>query len=296
MDYLSARSSDTAAKVRAERGAGIYTVDAALAGNQTMFIILLGEKMLAPLKPELILPEVTDGSKWKRGSLWFPDPEQQYVLRLFNTVNEAFWVNTAQVKPGDLRKVADLLDPKWKGKIAFMDPTVSGTGNNQAASLYIRFGEDFVKKLFVDQKLLISRDRRQLTDWLMRGTAAIAFGAEDGELERLRKEGMPLNSVFDLEDMSGSVSGGDQLALFNNAPHPNAARVFVNWMASKEGSELFARALNMVPTRSDIDVSSFMPSEVIPKPGVDYFDPYAWKFTVTTNPEVRLRMKDLLRQ
>ena len=43
-----------------------------------MFTVMLREKMLAPLKPELILPEVVDGSKWKRGSPWFVDP-------LFNT-------------------------------------------------------------------------------------------------------------------------------------------------------------------------------------------------------------------
>src|SRR5581483_3548042 len=140
----------------------------------------------------------------------------------------------------------------------------------------------------LDQKILISRDRRQLTDWLMRGTASIAFGAEDGELQRLRSEGLPLDSVYGLEDMPTSLSGGDQLALVDHPPHPNAARVFVNWMASKEGSELFGRALNMVPARSDIDVASFMPPEVIPQPGVEYFDPYSWKFTTTTTGEVRL--------
>src|SRR3954471_2951434 len=66
MEYQSARGSDSANKLRAERAAGIYTADAALAGANTMFTVLLREKMLAPLKPELILPEVVDGSKWKR--------------------------------------------------------------------------------------------------------------------------------------------------------------------------------------------------------------------------------------
>jgi iron(III) transport system substrate-binding protein len=295
MEYQSARGTDSATKLRAERAAGIYTADATLAGSNTIFTVLFREKMLAPLKPELILPEVTDGTKWKRGSLWFVDPEEQYVLRIFSTVNEAFWVNTSEVKPGDLRKVRDLLDPKWKGKIAFMDPTVSGTGGNQAANLYALFGKDFVKKLFLDQKTIISRDRRQLTDWLLRGTYPIAFGAEDGELERLRKEGATLNSVYGLEDMPGSLSGGDQVALFNHAPHPNAARVFVNWIASKEGTELFARALNMVPVRNDIDASAFMPPEVIPKPGVNYFDPYLYEFTVTTKEDARRNIKELLR-
>ena len=295
MEYQSARGSDSANKMRAERAAGIYTADAALAGSNTMFTVMMREDMLAPLRPELILPDVTEGKNWKRGSIWFVDPDEKFVLRLFSTVNEAFWINTQEVKPGELRKVQDLLNPRWKGKIAFMDPSVAGTGANQAANLYAKFGADFVKKLFIDQQTAFSRDRRQLTDWLARGTYHIAFGAEDGELERLRKEGMPINSVFGLEDMPGSLSGGNQVALYKNAPHPNAARVFVNWMASKEGSEIYARALNMVPVRADIDASAFMPPEVIPRPGVNYFDPYLYEFTVTTKENARVQIKEMLR-
>jgi iron(III) transport system substrate-binding protein len=253
------------------------------------------EKMLAPLKPELILPEVTDGSNWKRGSIWFADPEQQYVLRLFNTVREAFMINTDGVKPQELRKFRDMLNPKWKGKISFLDPTLAGTGGNQAALLYTMFGEDFIKKLFIDQQPLISRERRQLTDWVLRGTTPISFGPEDGEIERLQAEGLPVATIYGLDDMPGTLSGGDQLALLDHAPHPNAARVFVNWMASKEGSEIYGRALKMVPTRSDIDASSFMPDEVIPKPGTNYFDVYDYDFTVTTKEEARRRVKDILR-
>lgn len=295
LEYLSGRSSETAAKLRAERSAGIYSVDVVLAGIQTMSTVYHREKMLAPLKPALILPEVLDGSKWKKGKIWFADPEQQYVLRLFNTVNESFNINTQHVKPEDLRSIRDLLDPKWKGKISFMDPTVSGTGSNQAAQLYVQFGADFVKQLLVDQKPMISRDRRQLTDWLVRGVYPISFGAEDGELLRMRKQGFPVAPMFSLSDMLGSVSGGDQIGLLSNAPHPNAAKIFVNWMASKEGSEVFSRAFNMVPARNDIDEQRFLAPEVIPKPGVEYFDPYEWEFTVTTKEKARQWIKELLR-
>jgi iron(III) transport system substrate-binding protein len=296
MEYISARGTDQVAKLQRERGAGIYAVDAVLAGNQTLFSVMLPEKMLAPLKPELILPEVTEGQYWKRGSLWFADPEQNYILRIFNTVREAFIINTDLVREKDLRRFSDLLDPKWKGKISFLDPSMAGTGANQCAFLYKQFGENFVKTLFVDQKPLISRERRQLTDAVLRSNYPITFGAEDGEIERLRAEGMPVKAIFGLDDMPGVVSGGNMIGLLDQAPHPNAARVFVNWMASKEAAEIYGRALKMVPARTDIDAASFMPPEVIPKPGVKYFDVYDYHFTTVTNAESRRRMREILRK
>jgi ABC-type Fe3+ transport system substrate-binding protein len=293
LEYLSARGTDQANKLRREKEAGVYTVDVVIAGIQTTATVLHAEKMLAPLKPHLILPEVTDGKNWIRGSLWFIDPEEQYVLRLFNTVREAFMINTDIVKPGDLRKFTDLLDPKWKGKISVLDPTRSGTGSNQIALLEEQLGEDFVKKLLIDQKPAISTNRRQLTDWMVRGVYPISFGPEDGEVDRLRAEGMPVKTIYGLEDMPGTISGGNVLSLIAGAPHPNAAKVFVNWMATKEAMEIYAKALQMVPTRSDIDAHQFLPADIIPKPGVNYFDTYDWNFTITTKEDVRRRMRDL---
>jgi len=49
----------------------------------------------------------------------------------------------------------------------------------------------------------------------------------------------------------------------------------------------------MVPARSDIEAEKFLPSVIIPKPDVKYFDTYDWNFTVTTKGDVRRRMKDL---
>ncbi len=293
VEYLGGRSSETATKLRAERQAGVLTVDVMIAGVQTMATILYREKMLDPIKPVLVLPEVTDGSKWKKGKLWFSDPDDQYVLRLSNTVTTPFYINTSQVKPGDLKSSKDLLDPKWKGKISLQDPTIPGSGSNQAAQLYLTFGEDFVKKLYIDQKPMITRDTRQLTDWLARGSHPISLGAEDQLADQLRKEGLPV-APLNLPDMPGLISAGfGQVALLNGAPHPNAAKVFLNWMASKEGSAIFSRAMSVAPTRNDVD-ESFLPPEVIPKVGVNYFDTYDWEFTVTTKEKVRLRMKELL--
>ena len=83
------------------------------------------------------------------------------------------------------------------------------------------------------------------------------------------------------------------VVMFENSQHPNAGKLFLNWLASKEGLEIWSRATLTSPTRNDID-ESFLPPEVIPKPGVKYFDSYEWEFTVTTKEKVRLWMKDLL--
>src|SRR5438552_790357 len=159
-------------------------------------------------------------SKWKKGKLWFSDPEELYILRLCNTVTTTLDINTREVKPDDLRSMRDLLDPRWKGKISIQDPTLPGSGSNQAAYLYIQFGEDFVRKLYIDQKPMISRDTRQLTDWLVRGTYPISFGAVDGDVEQLRRDGFPVLPLYDLPDWPGTTTAGfGQVALLSHAPH-----------------------------------------------------------------------------
>jgi iron(III) transport system substrate-binding protein len=296
VEYLGGPAGLAATRLREERASGIYSADVSLAAIQTLSTVFYQEKMLQPIKPMLVMPEVLDKTKWKRGDLWFPDPEQQYVLRLFNSVEEIFSINTDLVKPADMTSAKDLLlNPKFKGKIAVHDPTVTGTGSALAAQFYVQLGEDFVRKLYVDQQPMISRDERQLTDWLLRGTYAIAFGADDAQIDEMSKEGMPVQPNYGLPGLTAQVAGGNGLLIaFNHAPHPNAAKLFVNWMASKDGLETYARAVKWSPTRNDIDEPSFLPASVIPKPGVEYFDGYDWVFSNTTKTKVRLWMKDLL--
>lgn len=293
VEYLAGRSSDMVARLQMERQSGIFSVDAVTAGVQSMGVFYK-KGLLDPLKPALILPEVTDRAKWKTGKPWFIDPEEQYVLRLFNTASSLFFINTRFVPPGDLKSLRDLLDPKWRGKISAFDPTDAGTGSNTAAALYVQFGEEFIKNLYVDQKPVFSRNKRQIEDWLARGTYPISFGARGDEVERLQKEGFPIAKPLlpDAMDMLTAASG--LLGLVNRAPHPNAAQVFLNWLASKEGAEIFSRAQLHATTRNDVD-ESFLPAEVIPRRGVKYFDTYDWEFTNTTKEKVRNLLKKLLK-
>ncbi len=294
VEHVAGRSSEIAARLRSERQAGVYTVDVFMGGIQTVATILYREKMLDPLRPAVMLPEVLDPSKWKRGKLWFVDPEGLYVARPFSTISNLLHINTNQVKPQDLATAKDLLNPKWKGKISTEDPTTSGSGSNTAARVYAQMGEDFMKKLYIDQKPAITRERRQLTDWLARGTYPIAFAAHDSDVEKMRKEGFPIKEIYGFPDMPPALTGSPwQIVLLNRAPDANAAKIFVNWMLSKEGLEIYARGEGNVTLRTDVD-ESFLPTDVIPRPGINYFDTYDWEWTVSGKEKVRLRLKEIL--
>lgn len=297
VEYLGGRGTETAAKLRAERSSGIYTVDVAFGGSDSMYSTYYAEKFIVPLRPELIDPTVTDPTKWTKGKLWFSDPEDKYVLRLFNTAGPILFINTKLVKPGELNSVQDLLDPKWKGKIGAHDPTTAGSGIGQATRFYLQFGEDFVKKLYVDQAPVINRDRRQLTDGVARGAFPLALDGEDEQLRKLKADGLPIDAIYKFHDMGGTVSSGiGQMVLLDKAPNPNAARLFVNWIASKEGLEVFSKARGEAPTRNDIDATAYLPKEIIPDPKLSYYDIHDWGEAVTARKKVMGIMQQLLRK
>lgn len=295
LEYTGGRGSTNAARIQNERAAGHFTTDVVIAGMATHAGVYHAEKLLVPLKPLLILPEVVDGRKWSKGSLWFSDPEGQYILRVSNQVQRSFYINTGKVKPEEFKSAKDLLDPKWRGKMAMDDPRGAGSGLTLAARFYVFHGEDFVKKLYVDQQPRFTRDRRQLTDWLLRGTYPVTFGGGDDDIAVARQQGFPVTEVDNVLDLPPTLSAGfGQIGVLDRAPHPNAAQVFVNWIASKEGLEVYARARGEVPTRVDIDASKFVPKETIPVQGRKYLDTYSWEFVTETRTKVRDHMRKLL--
>jgi len=295
VEFIAGRSSQIVSRVETERASGIYSIDVYLAGPDTSANELYNDKLIDPLKPLIVMPEVADGSKWKTGKVWFADPQEQFIVRAFSGVATWLFINTDHVKPEEVRHVKDLLNPKWRGKISTEDPTTTGAGANMAARLYYQVGEEYVKNLYVDQKTVRTRERRQMTDWLARGTQPICLNCREDDVRPLVKEGFKILEIFEISGVPSTINGSPwMLSLANKAPHPKAAQVFANWILSKEGLEAYARGYGSATLRTDIDESFLNPGNV-PKKGVKYFDDTEWKWIVTGRHENRDKVWQLLK-
>ncbi len=277
-----------------ECAAGRASMDVLLSGLSEL-ITLHPKGCLAPVKPKLLLPEVANGKYWRGGSLKFNDLEGQYLLQLseFASFGRLLF-NTDQVKPQELRSTVDLLNPKFKGKIAGFDPRISGAGQATAAYLLTMFGEDYVRKLYLGQSLVYSTNHRQLSDWIARGTYFMALGVQERGFEPFMKEGFPLKVLNSLDDAPGYLLGGSGVVkVMKDAPHPDGAIVLLNWLASKEGQEICSRTVDQPSRRVDVQLDD-VPSYLYPKPGVKYLDTYSHDFYTKKRPEVMKVLNNLL--
>jgi ABC-type Fe3+ transport system substrate-binding protein len=147
--------------------------------------------------------------------------------------------NQKLVDPKTLTSYLDLLDPKWKGKITLKDPKEPG-GQSPLLFLYHnpQLGPEYLRKLFSVTAPTLVRDDRQQTDWLAAGKFPLTLTSKATEVEEAKNQGLPVD-VLDAHafkrDGVGLEAGGTMLALMNKAPHPNAAKVLINWFLSREG-------------------------------------------------------------
>jgi len=276
LDWSGGRGGEEATKLEADRRAGVYALDVLVQGTTTIMNQIVPIKAADPIRPVLILPEVTDTSAWRDNHLEFADKDQHDLV--FTTLASPQLIyNAAQVKPDEIQNLNDLLNPKWKGKIVINDPIPSGAGNVEFRWLWEVLGPDkapdFMRKLKA-QAGTVSRDQRQQVEWIARGTYAIALAPSVGVLAPLAKQGLKFGVLADFKDEGSYTSASfGSLALISKAPHPNAATVFVNWLLSKAGQTAYSTAMQATSRRLDVPTND-LPSYVIPKQGVKYWASY----------------------
>ena len=245
------RAASIVGKIQQESKAGVPGFDVHMGGGESMVSGLLSEGILAPLEPAMILKEVKDPSNWWGGHIWL-DNAKRYIYASHAHQVELIWCNTDYVKPEEIRSLNDLLNPKWAGKIGYLDPRTAGAGASMWSFLWKLKGEDYLKKL-AGQKLLLGRDQRVLAENLARGKIALVVGLSYYSLLPFAKAGLPVKSISTPRDEMYVTGGSGNVTIIKGAPNPNAAKVFLNWFLGPEGQETYSRAMAQGTRRLDVD-------------------------------------------
>lgn len=232
------RGPELSQRVMSERRADKFAVDLYISGNISPLTVFHRAKILEPIKPLLVLPDVVDFSGWYEGRHHYDDPENRYIFVFEGTPRSGeITFNTKLVNPTEIKSYWDLLSPKWKGKIVSVDPLVSGPISAAQIFFYRQpdLGAEFIRKLHAETDIAIVRSNEQMLDWLSAGKYAFGIGARD--VDTAMMQGVPLAQFLpgSLKEGSSVTAYNGTLSYFNRAPHPAAAKVAINWLLSREG-------------------------------------------------------------
>jgi iron(III) transport system substrate-binding protein len=126
-------------------------------------------------------------------------------------------------------------------------------------------GEDFIRSLS-RQGLTLLKNYGQEVDMLGQGRFPVGIGLSDSLIEERTKRGVPI-VILDprqLKEGTPITPASGVLSLVNRAPHPNAAKLYINWLLSKEAQTGLAQATGYISNRVDVP-TDHVPSWKIPQ-------------------------------
>jgi iron(III) transport system substrate-binding protein len=212
-------------RVGQEYSSGIHAVDAVSTGDAAQFLAWKRLGYLAPYVPEDVAKYIPD--------------EHRDADGCYATVRSSLCViayNTDMVKQDDAPKsFADLLDTKWQGKIVKAHPSYSGTIMTSTYQMVRELGWPYLEKL-ARQNVLQVQSATDTPKKIVLGERAVMADGNESNVLLLKETGKPIEVVYATE---GTPSIVQPSAIFAAAPHPNAARLFQNYLFSVEGQRLF---------------------------------------------------------
>jgi len=267
-DWVNAASTaPLAQRLRTEVQAGQPSADILEGSSQFVrqlkndgFFISVKDKPLPTLKEPESVWKIHPLAMSAEGDIQISRPTSQYDGHIY--------VNTSLLPQPDWPKTFQDLasDPKYKGRIAWVDPKITG----DAAARYIRQGyvggswtlKD-IHSLYANQSMLLFPGPNEPGPAVGRGEMAISIGANTPGIPQLAKAGAPIKLLAFPE--VPVVGNPNTMGVLKTAQHPNAALVFLNWFMSKEGQDTINRVQQTQGLRRD--VANYVPdalrSEVI---------------------------------
>ena len=230
-------------RVAQEFASNIHAADIINSSDASHFIPWKQNGWLAPFVSEDIARYFPDQHR---------DPDGMFATTRIWLSSIAY--NTNMVKPEDAPKsFADLLDPKWAGKMVKGHPAYSGTIMTATFETLRELGWDYYEKLS-KQRVMQVQSSTDPPKKLSLGERAIMADGNEYNVVLLKEAGQPVEPVYPAEG-TPTISG--PTAIFATAPHPNAARLFQAWLHTRETQQFF----------TDFTAQYSAHPQVTPKPG-----------------------------
>ncbi len=211
-------------RIGQEYGSRIHAVDVVNSSDAAHFIVWKRDGWLAPFVPEDVARHYPPEHK---------DPDGTFAT--WRAWLSVIGYNTKLVKPEEAPKsFADLLDPKWVGKIVKAHPSYSGTILTATYQMARDLGWDYFEKL-AKQRVMQVQSSADPPKKLALGERAIMADGNEYNLFLLKESGQPVEIVYPTEGTPLIVGPN---GVFRDAPNPNAARLFQSWMFTNEAQQL----------------------------------------------------------
>jgi iron(III) transport system substrate-binding protein len=226
LEGVDQRGRESREKIFAEQQSKNYVADVVISGTDTQneltqngFFETFQPTELANVIPELV---PTDRANSPR------------TISIFTIA-----VNTNLVPPDKEPKTwSELLDPKWKGKLEMDDPRGSGPGGTILSGVEVLYGLDNVDSKLAEQNIFFATQAGPLLDGLARGEYAVFLSSGHTDVIAQRKAGAPIKQIKPSDGVG--ITPINQ-GVLKNAPHPNAAKLWIEWSLSEEGQTLLAQ-------------------------------------------------------
>jgi iron(III) transport system substrate-binding protein len=166
----------------------------------------------------------------------------------WNLLSMVIAYNTNLVKPAEAPKsYRDMLDPKWKGKIA-----VDSSPDTWVFGMLHKWGEEktykYQKQLIEDQKALIRKGHTNQTNLLIAGAFPVAIELYSYKVAEMKDKGAPIDMVIPEEFVAAEATG---VGISSRAPHPYAALLFARFHVDPNGGQKILAQFGRVMAHPD---------------------------------------------
>jgi iron(III) transport system substrate-binding protein len=252
LSITASASRDYWPRILKERDAKLSLWDFRIGGPDNLSYNVKAMGYIAHVRDMLILPELLDDSIWYGGldGIFLDTDKRDFLGFALYEENIAYY-NSRLIADPDAAQLKNLTEPKWAGRISMADPR-AGSPLVGSGAMLRTYGEDFLRTLMTRQKPVIVREPRQQIDWLASGRYPITIGMPTIAFVEYQARGA---SIEGLNKMTGPMTwtqGVGGIQVLADSPHPNATKVFVNWLLTRDVQARLMKAVKINSRRKDV--------------------------------------------